>query len=165
MDAALFLLCPTDCLESIINKEYKGKNFFYVSLGNTFRCDAKTIETIEGLVLKHHIKDIYFVLSKQNKIISKAMVGQNYPHILGLQNFQSVIDYHKEQAKLFWNPNDIIFLTLSYFLNQKIDQLQQKLKSEFNQSVNIKGKIYLKAKNIFVDIYPNLVCLTDESLN
>ena len=34
METTLFLLCPTDCLESKINEEFKGDNLLYTSLAN-----------------------------------------------------------------------------------------------------------------------------------
>jgi hypothetical protein len=49
-------------------------------------------------------------------------------------------------------------------INQKIIQLQQNLRAELYQSVNIKGKVYMKSENTFVDIYPDLVCLTEHNL-
>lgn len=165
MNASLFLLCPTDCLEFIINKEFEGKNYFYSSLGNTSTFDSITLEAIKGLIDKHHIREIYFVLSMRNKIVSDAMGGQTFPQTRMLQNFTKEIGLHKKQSKLFWNTTDEVFSTVSYYLNQKIIQLQQNLRSELYQYVNIKGKVYMKSENTFVDIYPDLVCLTKHNLN
>lgn len=165
MNATLFFLCPTDCLESIVNKVYKGKNFICTSLGNTLTFDSKTLEYIKGLVYEQNIKNIYFVLSEQNKMVVDAMEGQTFSQVRGLQNFNQAIRFYKKQSNLFWNTTDLVFLTLSYYLNQKIMQLQLNLSTELYQSVNIKGKVYIKSKNTFVDIYPNLVCLTEYNLN
>ena len=51
METTLFLLCPTDCLESKINEEFKGDNLFYSSLANNYSFDSKTIRDIEELVI------------------------------------------------------------------------------------------------------------------
>ena len=165
MNASLFLLCPTDCLESIINKKYKGKNYFYTSLGNTFAYDLKTLESIKRLVNKYNIKKIYFVLSEQNKIVVDAMGAQSFSKIRGLQKFNKAINLYKKQSELFWKTTDSVFSTLSYYLNQKIIQLQVNLSSELYQSVNINGKVYMKSENTFVDIYPDVVCLRKYNLN
>ena len=103
MNASLFLLCPTDCLEFIINKEFEGKNYFYSSLGNTSTFDSITLEAIKGLIDKHHIREIYFVLSMRNKIVSDAMGGQTFPQTRMLQNFTKEIGLHKKQSKLFYH--------------------------------------------------------------
>ena len=66
MNSTLFVLWPTDCLESIINIEYKGKNYFYTSLGNTFTYDLTTLGFIKALIDKHTIRKIHFVLSDNN---------------------------------------------------------------------------------------------------
>lgn len=165
MNTTLFLLCPSDCLESIISKAYKGKNYFYTSLGNTLTYDSITIESIKGLVFKHNIKTIYFVLSEQNKIVEDALGGEFFSKIRGLQNFTKIIKDHKKQSELFWKTSDPVFSTLSYYLNQKIIQLQQNLSCELNQSIDIKGKVYLESESSFVNIYPNLICLTTYNLN
>ena len=62
METTLFLLCPTDCLESKINEEFKGDNLFYTSLANNSSFDSKTIREIEELVNRYSIKEVYFVL-------------------------------------------------------------------------------------------------------
>ena len=165
MSAILFLLCPTDCLETIINKEYRGKNYFYNSLGNTLTYDSATLASIKCLVIKHNIGKICFVLSEQNKIVKDALGGQIFSKLRGLQNFNEEIKLHKEQSELFWKTTDPIFSTLSYYLNQKIIELKLNFSCELRQSVNIKGKVYLKSKNTLVDIYPDLVCLTENKLN
>ena len=72
MNASLFFLCPTDCLESIVNKNYKGNNYFYTSPGNNSSFDLISLESIKALICRHDIKNIYFVLSEQNKIVIDA---------------------------------------------------------------------------------------------
>ena len=51
METTLFLLCPTDCLESKINEEFKGDNLFYSSLANNYSFDSKTIRDIGYQIL------------------------------------------------------------------------------------------------------------------
>ena len=50
MNTSLFLVCPTDYLETVINREYEGVNYFYTSLGNTSPNDLNTMETIKDLI-------------------------------------------------------------------------------------------------------------------
>jgi hypothetical protein len=165
METTLFLLCPTDCLESKINEEFKGDNLFYTSLANNSSFDSKTIREIEELVNRYSIKEVYFVLSKQNKIISKVMIGQSFSQIRGLQNFNSQINKHKEHSMLFWDSTDILGVIISYYINQKIEQLKENFRSDINKLVSIKGKIYLKSENKFLDIHSKIVCLNKLNLN
>ena len=165
MNASLFFLCPTDCLESIVNKNYKGKNYFYTSLGNNSSFDLISLESIKALICRHNIRNIYFVLSEQNKIAVDAMEGQTFPKIRGLQNFNNSINQSKKQSELFWKTSEPVFSALSYYLNQKIRQLQLNLSHELTQSVNLEGKIYIKSQNKFIDTYPDLVCLRKYNLN
>ena len=156
MNASLFFLCPTDCLESIVNKNYKGKNYFYTCLGNNSSFDSILLESI---------RNIYFVLSEQNKIVVDAMEGQTLPQISGLQNLFNAIKLNKRQSKLFWKTSDSVHPVLSYYLNQKIIQLQANLSCTITQGLTLQGKIYIKSQNKFIDTYPDLVCLRKYSLN
>ena len=116
--STLFLVCPTDCLESTINKEFKGDNLFYSSLVNNSSFCTNTVTNLEELVMNNNI-EIYFVLSTQNKIILHAMAGQSLSQIRGLKNFDSYIKKNKEMSELFWNSNDTTRVIISYFINQK----------------------------------------------
>ena len=165
MYASLFFLCPTDCLESIINKNYKGKNYFYTSLGNNSSFDLISLDSIKALICRHDIRNIYFVFSEQNKIVIEAMRGQTSPQIRGLQNFNNSINLSKKQSELFWKTSDPVVSTLSYYLNQKIIQLQLNLSCLLTQHLTLKGKIYIKSQNKFIDTYPDLVCLREYNLN
>lgn len=165
MNASLFFLCPTDCLESIINKNYKGKNYFHTSLGNNSSFDLISLDSIKALICRHDIRNIYFVLSEQNKIVVEAMGGQTFPQIRGLQNFNNSINLSKKQSELFWKTSDPVISTLSYYLNQKIIQLQLNLSCLLTQPLTLKGKIYIKSQNKFIDTYPDLVCLREYNLN
>lgn len=43
MHKCLYLVCPTDCLEPIINNTFKQEHYFYTSLGNAFVADSETL--------------------------------------------------------------------------------------------------------------------------
>ena len=163
--STLFLVCPTDCLESTIDKEFKGDNLFYSSLANNSSFCTNTITNLEELVINNNIKEIYVVLSTQNKIILHAMAGQSLSQIRGLQNFDHQINKHKELSELFWNSTDTTRVIISYFINQKIDQLEENFRSDINRLVRIKGKIFLKTENKFLNTYSKLICLNNLNLN
>ena len=127
--------------------------------------DSITLESIIRLVCRHNIRNIYLVLSEQNKIAVDVMEGQTFPKIRGLQNFNNSINQSKKQSELFWKTREPVFSSLSYYFNQKIRQLQLNLSYVLTQSVNLEGKIYIKSQYKFVDIYPDVVCLRDYSLN
>ncbi len=92
------------------------------------------------------------------------MEGQGFLKIHGLQNFNNSINQSKKQFELFWKTSEPVFSILSYYLNQKIRQLQLYFSYILTQSVNLEGKIYIKTQNKFVDIYPDIVCLREYSL-
>ena len=73
MNETLFLVCPSDCLEARINKQYTTVNYFYTSLGNSFNIDQGALKNIQELITNHSIKNIYFVLSSDNRFILDAL--------------------------------------------------------------------------------------------
>lgn len=165
MRKTLFLLCPTDCLESIINQRTSCENYFYTSLGNSFHMDPKTLECLKALITKHQIKDIYFVLSDDNKIVMDALTQQNFSDIKGLKAFYKAIAIQRNESKLLWTSKDAHFALLSYYLNTKIKALQQELTCVTESSLAIKGKIYHRKNHTFKAIYSDLICLKRQYLN
>lgn len=165
MPKTLFLLCPTDCLESIINQRSTCENFFYTSLGNSFHMDTKTLECFKALITKHQIKAIYFVLSDDNKIVLDALTQQHFSGIKGLKTFYKDLTIQKNESQLLWTSKDAHFALLSYYLNTKIKALQQALVDVSISSLAIKGKIYHRENHTFKDIYSDLICLKTHHLN
>ena len=78
MHKRFYFICPADCLEYRINKQFKYENYFYSSLGNSFVFDSKNIDNIKEMIIKHNIKEISFVLSSNNTIIENALGPQNF---------------------------------------------------------------------------------------
>ncbi len=120
MQKCFFLICPTDCLESTINKIFKYENYFYTSLGNSFNYENKTLESIKKIIRKHKIKEIYFVISIDNKIILDAFGYQFFSEIRGLKKLYNEIISQKEESKISLQRGNDKFLVLSYYLNKRI---------------------------------------------
>lgn len=165
MHRTLFLLCPTDYLESTINREFNQENYFYSSLGNSFVMDSETLESIKALIKKHRIQEINFVLSSNNKIIVDALGEQFFSDVKGLKTFYDEVILQRERSEFLWQTNNHQFSILSYFLNNKIKELKLALSDLTNDSIKIRGKIYNNDKNIFRNIYSNLICIEKHFLN
>lgn len=162
MQKCFFLICPTDCLEQTINKSFTYVNYFYSSLGNSFVYDTETIGHLGKIIEKHQIKNIYFVLSTDNKIIENALnnkINSNFSNTRALYDFNSEITKQKEQSKIVSREGNLQFSLLSYFLNNKIKELEIQLSSVLNESIKIGGKIYDRELDTFTTIYSDLICL------
>lgn len=164
MHNTLFLLCPTDGLEPKILKSFKGKNYFYCSLGNSFSSDVETIEHIKAFIIKNDITSVCFITSMNNKIILDALGKQYYSDIRGLRTFYNQIRIHKRQIEKLCLTNNYNYSILSYFLNKKIKELEYKL-GNLAQPLLIRGMIYNRQKNTFQNIYSSLICLEEHVLN
>jgi len=166
MQKCLYLLCPTDCLELVINNTYRGENYFYTSLGNSVELNNETLNKIESLIIQHDFKKIFFVLSDQNNIIKDALGNQKFLDVRGLNRFYKDIVKQKENSRMLSVVDYNQFSILSYYLNSKIKELQWGLKETTRaNSIKINGKIYNSFKKTFQNIYPELICLERPQLN
>lgn len=165
MRKTLFLLCPTDCLEPIINQSCDYENYFYTSLGNSCHMDFKTLHFLKTLITKHQIKDIYFVLANDNKIVLDALTQQHFSDIRGLKTFYEDITIQRNASKLLCTSNDAHFALLSYYLNEKIKALQPELACASKSPLAIRGKVFYRENHTFKAIYPDLICLKRHYLN
>ena len=165
MDKTLFLVCPTDCLEGRINEQYNTVNYFYTSLGNSFNIDEVSLKNIQELIKKHSIKNIYFVLSSDNRFILDALEGQSIFKDKRLASFYKEIYEHKHLSNKTWITNNNEHLIISHFLHKNIEQLEQKLYSIITYPLTIKGLIFNSLNNNFLPIYSNLTVLNKHQLD
>jgi len=165
MQKCLYLLCPTDRLELVINQTFKQDNYFYFSLGNSFKVEENTIESIKQIVKEHNIKEISFVLSNNNHIVKDALGTQDFINMRGLSSLYYRIIRQKKYSEIFWGTDYTLFSVLSYYLNNKIKELQSELGYLINNPIRINGKIYDRFDNAFKNIYSDLICIEKHSLN
>ena len=165
MHKCLFLLCPTDCLETVINKNFSGNNYFYTSLGNSITIENNTLKRIKELILKFRVSKLYIVLSDNNQIFLDALGGQYFSNTRGLQNLYKEVASQKQHSDQIWQIENHHFSIFSYFLNAKIKALQFALQTFFDIEVAINGKVYSKENSTFKTIYSDLICLEKQSLN
>lgn len=165
MKKCLFLLCPTDGLETVINHYYNCENYFYTSLGNSFRSNNKTIALIKDIVNKHKIKNICFALSTGNDIIFDALGYQNFSEIKTLKVAYNEIKKQQSIIDKYYNSQNNELGLLSNYLNFKIKEFNSAFNNINNQKLNVVGKIYRKDINQFTNIYSHLLYLEKHSFN
>ncbi len=158
-------MCPTDCLEARINEQYNTVNYFYTSLGNSFNIDQLSLKNIQELIKKHSIKNIYFVLSSDNRFILDALKGQFSNKIGNLESFYKEIKHQKIISEKTCYTDNNEHLIISHFLNKKINQLHKELANFEANNFHIRGLVYDKYKNSFLTIYSNLTIISKHQLN
>ena len=165
MNETLFLVCPSDCLEARINEQFNTVNYFYTSLGNSFNIDQGSFKNIQELITNHSIKNIYFVLSSDNRFILDALERHSIFIDKRLASFYKEIYKHKYLSEKTWITDNEEHLIISHFLNKNIEQLDQKLHSITTYPLTIKGLIFDSLNNNFLPIYSNLTMLNKHQLN
>ncbi|WP_299218148.1 hypothetical protein [uncultured Aquimarina sp.] len=62
----LFMICPTDNIESVLRQTCSGKAFFYTALGANFRWDIDTQQSLITLIENQKITQIIFITKYTN---------------------------------------------------------------------------------------------------
>lgn len=165
MKSHLYFICPTDQLESVIDNNFKQENYYITSLGNSIAFDLDMMCVVNDLILLNNIQAISFVLAQDNPVLLNQTKRPDNPEINGLDDLYQQISYQRQCAEVVWQNGDNHFLTLSYYLNEKIKELKMELNIAFQDSLSINGKIYDRGKKSFNDVYSNLICDRSISLN
>ena len=165
MKKSLHFICPTDGLETIIDGAFRQENYYYSSLGNSVLFNRKMLRDLKKLILEKNITEISFVLCNNNRIVSDAFSNQGFSGIRGLNNFYDKVMEQKERVEILWKTLNTESLILSYYLNQKIKELEKGLSRLAIKGLKFSGKIYDKKEDSFKDIYPNLICMDYPNFN
>ncbi len=73
----LFLICPTDYMENILNSTYREKAFFYTALGADFSWDNSTQLKLIELIESQNVTQIVFVVKSTNRFYQKTNALEN----------------------------------------------------------------------------------------
>lgn len=165
MQQHLFFICPTDCLEPIIHYTFGHSSCYYTSLGNSVSFDNDTMRQIEQLIKKNKVKEISFVLAKDNQIVVDALGNQVFSDVRGLPCFYQEITQQKEHSIELWQASNYQLPVISHYLNRKVKELQFELHSLGIDEIKIGGKIYQSQEGIFNNTYPDLIYTEYMSLN
>lgn len=157
MQKHLFFICPTDHLEIIINDTFKHENYYVTSLGNSISFNANKVEEINALIESKGINEISFVLSDNNCIVVDALEKQNFASINGLSNLYHQIIRQKERTRIIWQTQNIQTSVFSYYLTTKVDELAPQLNKWFINYLKINAKIYNRQKNVFHEVFSDLI--------
>lgn len=151
MENSLFFICPTDCLEPVINSSFKGENYFFTSLGNSVSFDVDTIFHIGHLIRKYDINRIYFVLSDNNSILKDALGRQNFSRIGEMADFYHEVCQVKKKSDASWQLYNKKYLMLSCFLKKRKEELQAKLNATAND-LKISCRFYNEEHDLFTEM-------------
>lgn len=165
MNKHLYMICPTEHLESLINNRFEGQKYFYTSLGMTYSLDKLTVEQIAMLIKKQYIDRVTLILSEDNAIVLDALSSQNFVSITGLKASYERLQEQKKKALGVWPTHIQHAMFLSYYLNYKINELQNSLQEFGIDSLKIDGKLYSRAYDSFRNIFSDLVCFNPNQLN
>ena len=111
----LYFICPTDYLEPVIDATFNQENYYMTSLGNDLDLNDEFVGEINGFIETKNIKEITFVLSKDN----------HFSHEKGHIELQDLSSYLNEKVDKLrdqlnvWLVDDININALIY--NKKKD--------------------------------------------
>lgn len=165
MGAVLYLVCPTDSLEPILDHYSDQAAYYYGSLGNAYSFDAIVLEELKHLITTKHITEISFVLSADNAIVLNTSEQVLVSSSNSWQHLYGQIAAQKTQVQKVWQHSENSFLLLSYYLQSKIKELNNQIKHWAIKLPAINGKIYCKPTHSLKTIYTDLILIKDQQLN
>lgn len=161
----LFFICPTDFIEPAINHAFGEDNYYLSSLGNSIAFDPDMVSEVNDLLQSKSIKDISFVLSDDNRMISDALGNKKFSAISGLDGFYRHMSKQKACCEGKWPTCYHQFLISCYYLHHKTLQLRVEMGEELTDQVQITAKIYKREEQIFRDIQPISILRNGMALN
>ena len=165
MKRHLFFVCPTDYLETVINKHFHQENYFITSLGNSISFNSQVIEEINTLVEAKSIGEISFVLSDNNRIIMDALKSENFKSFEGLESLYDSISDQTKRTKLLKYVTHAETSVIGHYLNFKVQGLVPQLNNWFSDQAKVNAKIYQRQTNVFKETNTELIHLENFCLN
>ena len=93
----LYFTCPTDHLETTINKSFEHENYFLSTLGNSVSFSSEFVNEISSFIKANSINKITFILSDNNRIIRDDAKSDKYNNKIEVKNFLKLI---KNKSKI-----------------------------------------------------------------
>jgi len=151
----LFLICPTDFMEPVLHKYFKGRAFFYAALGACFKWNKANQKNLVKVIQRQNVKQIVFIAKMNNTFFEdKINVKYNlahYPVEKALQHIEDTLP-----IPLFFQHYDatihkniaLIATYLSAQKNRLVDtsHLGQAIK---NEHVKVKCMLYNEERGLF----------------
>ena len=114
--------------------------------------DQETTAQLEEILVAKKIKQISFVLSDDNLILSNAMNAQSIDTIEVMQQYYGEVDEECAIAVELWKECDFKNVILRNFLSRKMEDLNNSLKSFDRNQIELGAMIYSRENNNFTNI-------------
>ena len=157
MHKHLYFVCPSDNLESLIDKKFPQENYFLSSLGGSISFNSDFIEEVNALIESKGIEKITFVLSEDNKFVHDGIKNQDFDNIHVLRKLYKNISDHKRLTSKVYREENVQKLVTSHLLKQKIKEMNLNLCDWLSSKVNVDAKIYSRNNDSFNGVPNNLV--------
>lgn len=165
MDKHLFFVCPTDYIETEINRVFSMENYFVSSLGNSIHFNKECISGINSLILSKGVNQVSFVLSDTNKIVLDALRKVNLKDINVLNGFQDMIMTEDNYRKCIWPSADTQYSSISDYLNFKRREFKRLSQQLLINNVGVNALIYKREELDFFEVNDALFDLDECRLN
>lgn len=150
----LFLICPTDYMEPLIEEYFVGNKYFYTSLGNSIHLsDDNTFGQIKQFIRKRNISKIVFVLKENNKIFKEVINHSSFEEIRSLGDLYHEVKHHKSLVSHHANKAVGRKLCIFSFLSNKVLSLKIMLKDNF-LLVDVDAIVFAESYPYFINVSP-----------
>lgn len=98
----LFLICPTDHIESVLRQTCNSEAFFYTALGANFRWDTDTQQNLISIIENQKITKVVFITKNTNLFYREVLEPEIEPFFYAnetlLQLDKTLPDYFLNQS-------------------------------------------------------------------
>ena len=162
MSNTLHIICPTDFLETEINRQFGGENYFFTSLAISSSFEDLLIHHLAKTIDKKRIHRIVLSLRDDNKVINQHQSSKRNND--DLQSMGKLGTYRTQSMSL-WNIRDKRFLFISHLLNSQLSHLQARLAYFGYTNLEFEALIYNSQDCTFSSTYNDIIFSTANTLN
>ncbi len=139
----LFMICPTDHLESVLRKTSSNKAYFYTALGANFRWDIDTQQSLITLIEDQNITQVIFTTKYTNLFYREVLEPEIEPFFTINETFLQI---DKTLPDYFLNQSHPV-LRIMLFASRHLQRQQNNI-----LETSILGKA-IKYNNIFTQSF------------
>lgn len=146
----LFCVCPDCFLESEIDAQFEGDNYFITSLGADFYYSDEFVDTVKLMILKQHVQEVIFVWVQSCRFNQGDT--REFPYKISKFN-RSLIDLLDSNGIVIaHHPNDVSKNYELKLLHEISPRLETNLikSPELDHDISIKVVQYDRNKSSFI---------------
>lgn len=151
----LYLICPTDSIETVIYESFAGEPFFYTALGAYFQLDLQSQFKLVDLVKSKKIEQIVLISSINNVFFKYVFGNKNkldFPILKSLSQIKKKAFPGIEYPEVF--ASNFHLLAVKHLMHQKNRLINSSFFGRYlkNEKIIVQALVYQPNEKAFYDL-------------